>query len=423
MNHSQILKQFATFAGVAAMATLAGAQSIPPITQLRTDGIKPEANVIIPDTSKEGLGNIGRTAHTHFLLYTGSDMYTREPEALMMGDMDHGPQRRRAGNPSGFNPTQIRQAYGVTGAGKGVIAIVDAYHYPTSLKDFNTFATQFSLPLETSTNATASTNKVFQVAYAAGAQPATNAGWAQEEALDIEWAHAMAPSAKIVLVEAASASYNDLFNAVTYASKITGVTQISMSWGGSEFSGETTFDTALSAIKTVSLFASSGDTGGLKSYPALSPAIIAVGGTSLFLDSKNNWSNETAWSGSGGGVSAYEALPTYQKSITSVSLGKRGGPDISAVANPSTGVAVYDSTASGGMSGWLVFGGTSVSSPVCAGIANAIGAARGNAELAWIYAHTASFHDIISGTAGSNACKTGWDLVTGWGSPKTNTAL
>lgn len=366
----------------------------------------------------ESAFDIGRRAHTHYLIYNGPDMYTREPEAMLYQDLTHGPAARPNNGPSGFHPDQIRTAYGVTKNGSGTIAIVDAYDFATSLADFNAFSSQFNLPQETSATATATTNKVFQVAYASGSKPKADAGWAEEEALDIEWAHAMAPNAKIVLVEAKSAAFSDLFAAVSYASKLSGVTQISMSWGGSEFSGETACESIFSGIKSATLFASTGDQGGSKSYPAVSPNIVAVGGTSLFLDSNNNYSNETGWSGSGGGISAYEAQPNFQKSVLKHQT-KRSVPDIAAVADPSTGVAVYDS----GAGGWVVVGGTSLSSPLCAGIANAGGAKLMAGELTFIYGHISLFHDVKNGKAGNNSCGIGYDLVTGWGSPKTNGSL
>ncbi len=407
--------------GAFALAAVSGAQSLPPIVSLQTNPSN-EANVFIPESSRESVLQIGRFAHTNFRIWLGADDLTREASAFDFDNLS-GPALRPAVNPKGFHPNQLISAYGAGSNSGGVIAIVDAFHYPTALADFNTFATQFNLPTESSTNATAAGNKVFQVVYATGKQPATNAGWGQEMALDIEWAHAMAPKAKIVLVEAASSGFTDLFNAVTAASKIAGVTQISMSWGGSEFSGETSADATLAAVKSATLFASSGDTGGSKNYPALSPSVVCVGGTSLVLDSNNNWSNETVWTGSGGGASAFFSIPSFQSSVSSVVGKKRGGPDIAAVANPSTGVAVYDSTPSGGFSGWFVVGGTSLSSPLCAGLANSAGGNRGNGELAWIYGHSSGFHDIISGKAGSNSAAKGWDFTTGWGSPKAAGSL
>ena len=193
------------------------------------------------------------------------------------------------GPSGGMTPTQIASFYGVNPGGSGVIAIVDAYNYPAALNDFNVFATQFGLPVETSSNAAASTNQVFQVVYAFWAAPANNASWNEEEALDIEWAHAMAPNAKIILVEANSANDFDLFAAVEVAAAIAGVKQVSMSWAGGESFFESYFDGYLNAAKGPIYFASTGDSGGMgtttsaphswsrRVAPASPPAAQAIG--------------------------------------------------------------------------------------------------------------------------------------------------
>src|SRR5262249_16338236 len=153
----------------------------------------------VPDTTVENPADRGLMGHTNHLILVAP-----------AGGLGPG---------GGMTPDQLRSFYGMPATGGGsMIAIVDAFHYPTALSDFNTFSRQFGLPEETSTNATASTNTVFQVVYAGNRQPRTNGGWAQEAALDIEWAHAMAPGAKIVLVEAATNSFSSLFAAVDKAS-------------------------------------------------------------------------------------------------------------------------------------------------------------------------------------------------------------
>ncbi len=377
-----------------------------------------DPNVFMPETSNPGLTSLGY-AHTNHLIYIGPPQYPGgQPlfASLKPSYLDY------QSGIAGFHPNQIRTAYGDSSNGGGVIAIVDAYNYASSLKDFNTFASTFGLPKETSTNVLASTNKVFQVVYASGKKPQNNGGWAEEEALDIEWAHAMAPSAKIVLVEAASASDSALFSAIDKARSLAGVKQISMSWGGSEFSGETSYDSHFSTT-SITYFVAAGDVGGAHDYPAESPEVIDIGGTSLNLNSSNQIVSETGWSSSGGGPSTYEPRPAFQNGIATIVGSHRGGPDISAVADPNTGVAVYDSTSYQGYVGWLVFGGTSVATPVCAGIANAGGAGRGTAEAAYIYTNTSLFYDVVSGSAGSYLCQPGWDYVTGWGSPKSTASL
>jgi hypothetical protein len=319
-----------------------------------------------------------------------------------------------------MTPAQIRSFYvRPSSGGSNVIAIVDAFHYPTSLNDFNVFAQYFGLPMESSTNPLLSTNQVFQVVYATGSQPAASGGWSQEMALDIEWAHALAPSAKIVLVEAASNSYSDLLNAVDVASGLSGVKEVSMSWGGNEFSGEVSLDSHFPQANGIIYFASSGDSGGVVIYPSASADVVAVGGTSVKTDSHGNFVAETGWSGSGGGTSAWESKPSYQNGVAHTPASGRGIPDIASDADPSTGVSVYDSTAYDGVSGWMVFGGTSVSSPCVAALANLSGTVYmgTSAALTGIYGRLGTFsvRDITSGTAGANSCQIGWDAVTGVG--------
>jgi len=365
-------------------------------------------HVLVPDSSVEQSGDRGVNAHTNHLLHV-------RPDA--------------SGGPSGLSPQQIYSAYQVTppssGAGSGTIAIVDAFHYPTALGDFNTFSRAFGLPTESSANALAESNTAFQVVYANGRQPRGNCGWNQEAALDIEWAHAMAPSAKIVLVEAATNSFNDLFQAVSVANSLPGVQQVSMSWGGSEFSGESAFDSSFSNGQ-VAYFASSGDTGGKTIYPGVSRNVISAGGTTLRMSGLTVVS-ETGWSDSGGGPSAYEPIPAFQSQVSSLAtkLGNhRGTPDWSFDADPATGVSVFDSTRCQGLSGWLVFGGTSVSSPSLSGIANLAATQGGSTGSGLAYAlyntyngpsYSLDFRDIVSGSNGYPTAA-GWDFVTGIGS-------
>jgi subtilase family serine protease len=305
--------------------------------------------------------------------------------------------------------------------GYNAIAIVDAYHYPTSLNDFNYFASHFGLPTESSTNALGSTNQVFQVVYASGRQPSTNGGWAQEEALDIEWAHAMAPGAKVYLVEAASSSMTDLMSAVDVASRLPNVKEVSMSWGGGEFRGETTYDVHFPRTNGIVYVAASGDTGGVVEYPAACPNVVAAGGTSVSTNSSGGLLSETGWSGSGGGTSLYEPKPSYQAGVANTPSTMRGVPDVSSDADPYTGVSVYDSTVYQRMSGWLVFGGTSVSTPCLAGMVNVSDNFYGDSttELTLIYTDlgTTNLRDIVSGKAGRFKCLSGWDFVTGVGVP------
>ncbi len=356
---------------------------------------KGNGEVLVPESSIEQPDDIGKKAHTnHVIGLKGSKNSNTAP--------------------SGLTPAQAAKAYGITNPSQtgGTIVIVDAFHYPTAANDLAVFSQRFGLPAAN-----------FTVKYATpdGLPPRTNCGWAQEAALDIQWAHAMSPKAPIVLIEAASNSMSDLMAAVDMANAVTGVRQVSMSWGGSEYAGETAADAHFGS--GIIYFASSGDIGGKTNYPGTSPYVVAAGGTTLNVKSDGTRISETGWSGSGGGPSQYEPIPLYQSAVPSVAAltGQyRGTPDFSFDADPNTGVSVYDSTVCQGMSGWMVFGGTSVSAPALAGIVNAAGGGKNGtfAELTQIYSNlgTASFFDITSGKAGSYFAKSGWDFVTGVGS-------
>lgn len=375
--------------------------------------------VVVPDSSVEHALDVGVRAHTNHLVFVPAGP---------------GPQ---ASSPSGLSPATIRSVYNLPATvspgkqgGGGVIAIVDAYDYPSATTDFDNFSNTYGLPTSGS-NQCNGANPCFVKVYATGVKPRANCGWAQEEALDIEWAHAMAPYAQIILVEAKSNSFSDLFKAIDVATQLvtsggvgTGLVkegEVSMSWGGSEFSSESSDDFHFTGSTGVVYFASSGDTGGKTIYPSASPAVVAAGGTTLHF-SGGTFSSETGWSGSGGGPSQYEAVPGYQSAVVvnGRSLSTRGIPDFSFDADPNSGVSVYDSTSCQGLSGWLVFGGTSVSSPSLAGIVNAAGNfySNSNSELTIIYSGLggSNFRDITSGTAGSFSATSGWDFVTGVGS-------
>jgi subtilase family serine protease len=337
-----------------------------------------------------------------------------------------------ASTTSAFNtPADLHSLYNLPSTGgSGAIAIVDSYHFPTALADFNSFSKTFGLPLETSTVSTASSNKNFQVVYARGYAPQSGgnyiASWNLEAALDIEWAHAMAPNAKIYLVEAASDSTSDLDYAVQIAAGLAGVREVSMSWGGGEVSYETwAYDTIFTKPGVV-YFASSGDSSDQMEYPAASPNVVSCGGTSVNRSSSGAFLSETGWNDTGCGPSAFESRPTYQGAVASVVGSKRGVSDLAFDADPNTGVYVYDSTPLWGGSGWWILGGTSVSSPSLAGVIN-LAATSGNgfatnspAELMRLYSHlgnSTAFRDITSGADGKYTCKTGYDFITGLGTP------
>jgi kumamolisin len=383
------------------------------------------ADVTVPDSSVERDGDEGVRAHTNHLI--SNRRHGAKPDA---GN----------GAPSGETPASLGCVYRLPGAiggpsggcktsdsvanptgGSGVIAIVDAYDYPAAEKDLGVFSAQFGLPACTVANG------CFSVVYASGSRPAGDCGWNQEAALDIEWAHAMAPSAKIVLVEAASSSFADLFTAVTKASQINGVSQVSMSWGANEFGFEALYDSYFNKAG-VAFFAASGDSGGKTIWPGVSPNVISAGGTTVNRNTVDgSFSSETAWSSGGGGPSKYEQRPSYQSVIRGIVGSKRGTPDVSFDADPNTGVSVYDSILCGGYQYWMVFGGTSVSAPALAGIVNLANKKLGSGgsasfpEQTLIYTgypnySALTFRDILSGKAGPYSAGTGWDFTTGIGS-------
>ena len=330
------------------------------------------------------------------------------------------------GTPSGLTPAQVVTAYNFpTLATNGVlpgtgetIAIVDAYDDPTIASDVATFDAQFGLaPLPTclSTSTGACLQKVDQ--YGGTSYPLTNAGWSIETSLDVEWAHAIAPGARILLVEAYTANLNDFLYAERYAGDH--AQYVSNSWGEPEFSGETSFDRNFHH-HGVSYFAAAGDNGLNPEYPSSSKYVVSVGGTTLTLAPDGSVSSETGWTYGGGGCSAYESAVHDQSNYPGYAqvscAGQRATPDIAYVGDPNTGVPIYDSFAP--TPGWLTVGGTSV--------ATAIAAARGAdsgvvIDATFLYGQTSSataratFRDV---TQGGNAagCLVGYDLCSGLGS-------
>jgi len=337
----------------------------------------------------------------------------------------------QTGAPStAFTPSQIRHAYGfdqVSNQGAGeIIGIVDAYDDPNAESDLGTFDSYFGLPACTSANG------CFRKVYS-GSKPATNSNWAVEIALDVEWTHAIAPKATILLVETPSNSFANLLSGVQTAVH-DGASVVSMSWTVGEFSGETSYDNKF-VQSGVTFLAASGDNGTGVAYPAASPDVVGVGGTSLHLASNGSYASETAWSGSGGGQSQFEREPSYQAQfpIPDDSRGYRGVPDVSYDGDPSTGVAIFDSVAIGSYSGWYQVGGTSAATPQWAAlvaIVNSMRAAARKSNLASsdsnIYSlgkssMASDFHAVTSGTNGT--CGTlcdataGYDYVSGLGTP------
>jgi subtilase family serine protease len=314
--------------------------------------------------------------------------------------------------PTGLSPATIKFAYTFPtslGAGAGkTIAIVDAYDDPTAESDLGVFSSQYGLPACTTANGCF--KKVNQTG--GKAYPRVDAGWALEISLDVQWAHAIAPGAKILLVEASSNSFTDLLAAEDFAK---GSAQyVSNSWGASEFSGESAYDSRF-VQPGVSFFVSAGDAGLPAEYPSSSPNVISVGGTTL------NFQNgvlvsETGWSSGGGGCSIYETATGAQAAFGDYLQvgcnGKRATPDVSLDGDPASGVSVYDSTRLQGQKGWFRVGGTSASAPMWAARSAVAGAV---VNSPYVYGSSITYRDITAGNNGA-PCLSGFDLCTGRGS-------
>jgi subtilase family serine protease len=321
---------------------------------------------------------------------------------------------------STYSPLQIRQAYGfnniyytvngqsVRASGQGqTIAIVDAYDDPTIAADLQSFDADFGFGSKDPNG-----NFVLTKATPEG-MPQVDAGWAMEISLDVEYAHAIAPKADILLVEAKSSSFNDLIDAVNWASEQPGVDVVSMSWGIVTTPGGHIGDAGLAG--GVTYVTSSGDSGAGTSYPANSPNVLAVGGTSLSVDQYGNYIGESAWSGSGGGYSRIE---------------RTDSPDVAYDANPNTGYYIWDTTSLNGSYGWVAIGGTSAGAPQWAALIADVDQGRSYLGLgsldgatqtipAIYAAPSADFHDITTGSNGYAAAP-GYDLATGLGTPIAN---
>ena len=314
--------------------------------------------------------------------------------------------------PAGYGPSDIQSAYnlgGASGAGR-TVAIVDANDDPTAEDDLSTYRFTYGLPA--CTTADGCFRKVDQTG--GTDYPATDAGWATEISLDLDMVSATCPSCHILLVEANSTSFSDLGAAVDYAAG-QGVSAISNSYGGDDTAASSDYD-----HPGIAVTASTGDDGYGVESPASYDTVVAVGGTSLTQDGSARGWTESAWSGAGSGCSSDNAKPSWQTGATQCS--GKANADVSAVADPSTGVAVYDSTPYEGQSGWQVYGGTSASSPIIASVYTMGGVSTDYpAETTW--ADPGGLNDVTSGSNGS--CSTavwctsgsGWDGPTGLGTP------
>lgn len=326
----------------------------------------------------------------------------------------------------GYYPCHLRDAYSLpsTGGAGQTVAIVDAYDDPNAASDLATYRSTFGLPACTVANGCFT--KVSQTGSTTSLPGVdSTGGWETEESLDLDMVSAVCPNCTIVLVEANSNSGSNLYAAEDEAAALE-ATEISNSWGGSEYSGETSEDAHFDRPGVV-VTASSGDDAyqAGTQYPAASPYVTAVGGTSLSTANNDRGWTETVWEhsstdGTGSGCSSYEPQPAWQQSVGAITsvCAKRAYNDVSAVADPDTGVAVYDTYDA---AGWEVVGGTSAASPIIA----ATFALAGNGAtigLGYAYAHTGAFNDVSSGENGTCAnvlCEAaiGWDGPTGWGTP------
>ena len=361
--------------------------------------------VTVPESS---LPHPGRISTNYFLV--DSDQQLPQPPYFAETPASLACVYKLVSGPAGC---PIATSMNVPTGGVGAIAIIDAGYYPTAQADLDAFSTYFGIP-----------KTKLHVVYANGKQPPVYDEWITEEALDIEWAHAMAPKAKLFLVESVlcgspACNTDPTWQAVTVAAKLVaenGGGVISMSWGDSEWADEVKYDHYFLNHPGVVFFAASGDSGiGYTIHPAASPNVVAVGGTYFNRDNKGNFINEI-YGGGGGGISPYEPRPSDQDIIEGIVGSHRGIPD---VASDYCCAAVYL------QGGWTAVGGTSWASPTFAGIVNAAGLRKKSTldELDMIYkeygepkVYKADFNDI---TLGDSLCVTGWDQCAGVGSPRT----
>jgi kumamolisin len=385
-----------------------------------------KGTVVIPASSTEQPGDIGVRSHTNYRIFVPSEGPAAHQDTAK-------PQASGPPFPGYFyeTPASMACVYGLVAqtpgcnpnvvttnpsGGSRAIVIVDAFDYPQAASDLAFFSSQFGLaPAD------------FSVVYASGTEPGVDPSgqWEIEESLDIEWAHAMAPNAKIYLVEAASNFDTDLYKAVGVANKLLAKTggEVSISWGGGEFGSETFFDSYFKKIPGIVYFAASGDGPGVI-YPSTSPYVVAAGGTSTSRNSvTGSFQGSTAWQSAGGGISSVEPRPAYQNSVSGIVGAWRGTPDLAFDADPETPVWVFNSFF--GIPLWFIVGGTSVSTPSLAGIVDAAGGtpASSGALLTTVYSNlgnSSAFTDIASGSCGvyeGNLSVAGYDNCTGVGAP------
>ena len=399
------MKRFFVIALIVGVALFLGVASCP-VSAQRIESVFDGHRIIIPESS---IPEPGRH-HTNYF-FVDSDQPTNAPDPRDETPGSLACVYKLVTGPTGC---PIATSKTVPSGGIGAIAIVDAGFYPTAQSDLSAFDAQFGIPDTTITQVWPGT-----------VQPPTYNDWLFEEALDIEWAHAMAPKAKLFLVVSklctnAKCNTDPTWAAVKKAANLVathGGGVVSMSFGDPEIAEETTFDTYMTHTGVV-YFAASGDSGlGVSIYPGASPNVVSVGGTRFMRDQNGNFTSEVYYTGGGGGdLSPYEPRPAYQDGVANIVGAQRGYPD---VASDYCCAAIFL------QGSWFSVGGTSWGSPTFAGIVNAAGSRQtsSNAQLTMMYnelanptEYKADFFDI---TQGDSRCKTGWDLCTGIGSPRT----
>ena len=402
--------------------------------------------IVLPDSSQAKPGSAGLFAHTHIIV-----VHPDQDIGSAADDAEEAPSTNKPPKPGLTVNTPasvaciymlVTQADGCdpnlfhtnsTGGSK-TIAIVDACDDPNVRKELTTFSKQFGLPKPTAAN--------FKVVFASGKRPndksCNNGGaagsWITEIALDTQWVHAIAPHAKIILVEAKTNSFNDLLVAEDKASALVAKTggEVTNSWGGGIGSSDPSNDSHFLKAGVV-FFASTGDAPGPE-YPSTSPNVVAVGGTHINRESNKQLSGssyEVVWSdtggnkniSTGGGIDTFEAKPSFQNGVSGVTGTHRNVPDVAAIADPDTGVWVRVGTK------WEEVGGTSLASPVMAAIVNLAGGANNsNAQNTTMYGAMgtpADWFDVVSGACGpisggnhTQNASTGYDLCSGIGAPR-----
>ena len=394
-----------TLLSIATLATLAAC----------SDNVLPPSAVTAPDGSISADRSTGQEMRfAHARVCPSAAPGVARCHSLVRVDGNAAPLA--SSGPSGYNPVDLRKAYGLasaTGGAGQTIAIVDAFDDAKAESDLAVYRSQFGLPACTTANGCF--RKVDQTG--GTNYPRGDMGWAEEISLDLDMASAICPSCKILLVEAKTNSFANLSIAVDQAARM-GATVISNSYGGNEYSSEVS-DQSHFNHPGVAITVSSGDAGYGVEFPAASQYVTAVGGTSLKRDASTRGFSETVWSGAGSGCSAYITKPSWQ---TDTGCARRTVADVSAVADPNTGVSVYD-TYRLHPGGWLVFGGTSVASPIIGAVYAVAGNAGSITYGSFSYSHTSSLFDVVSGSngscGGSYLCtgRAGFDGPTGNGTP------